>query len=140
MMTQPEIPVSLKRAPVEIERERRMGRKCWNSALSGVNVGINRPETPLYAEWSPIEASLLMDRLVPSYPKAIRTMQHKNKSPRPTKRMDSEKQQLIHCHYAEPHPPQDGSRKNEKTIIKNAERKGRTLMVPTDAAVMSLKL
>jgi hypothetical protein len=120
---QPDIPVSMKRAPIEIARDQRMGRKCWNA--SGLME--NRPETPMFAKWSPIEASRLIDRSVPSFPAAIRTTVHNHRPPRSTQHhMDSEKQQLLHGHYATPQPPKTGKKKKAVVDIAVA-RPGRSL-------------
>ena len=117
--SQIDIPKSMLRAPNEIARDLRMGRKNWNS--SGTVAGSKRPETPMFAKWSPIEASRLTDRSVPSFPSAICTIVHTHRPPKSTQHVDSEKQQILHGHYSDPHPPQ----RRKKVVNSITSRPGR---------------
>ena len=92
--TMERLPTACKRAPGEVAREQRGGRKVWASSL------VHRPETPLFANWSPLEGAALTDRSKPSYPKSTTIVVHDHapKSTAHHHRM-SAKQQILVGHY-----------------------------------------
>ena len=118
LSTIPAIPTACQRAPAEVARAQRMGRKCWNSSTAGV-----RCETPLFAEWSPVDSVHLTDRSVPSYPRTIRVVAHDHKAPRSTVHKGSAKQQLLNGHYAKPPSAPAPNRRREKASGVKSRRK-----------------
>ena len=92
--TMERLPTACKRAPGEVAREQRGGRKVWASSL------VHRPETPLFANWSPLEGAALTDRSKPSYPKSTTIVVHDHAPPKSTAHHGmSAKQQMLVGHY-----------------------------------------
>ena len=116
LASESEVPVCMKRALVEIERDKRMGRKNWNSS----NGGMHRPGTPIFAEWSPIEASQLTDRMIPSFPKEVREVNHDYKAPRKSLHKSLKKQQVIFMRYNAKRPV---AKRRDRKKSSNAKRR-----------------
>jgi hypothetical protein len=123
--TQEGMPACVKRLPFEVASEQRMGRVHWNSSAT-------RPETPFFAEeWSPIEATRLTDRHVPSFPMVTNSVVHGQVPKRTTHQTTSAKHMHAHGHYTDyekpekkaPRPPRDRRSLEARKKSLNAKRR-----------------